>query len=214
MMPVMRKSNGFLMSRVVLFLNGQVPKKLPDLTQFVKIFCTDGAYKYLQKNGIQPDVISGDFDSYSKDLIPNEIEVVETPDQNFTDFEKALQLIKKRNYHEVYIYGSSGMEHDHFLGNLSAAVKFKNELNLLFFDDFSFYFFTDKQTELSGYLGRTISLYPFPVAKGITTEGLQYPLQNETLEITQRIGTRNKVISEKVVINYQKGDLLLFISNQ
>lgn len=201
------------MSRVALFLNGQAPKIFPDLKQFEVIFCTDGAYRYLQEKGIKPDVVTGDFDSLSPNEILEGIEVIETPDQNFTDFEKALQIILQRNFHDVYIYGSSGMEHDHFLGNLTTGLKYKEKLNLVFFDDYSYYFFTEKETVLEDYNGRIISLYPFPVAINIETEGLLYPLYNEDLNLTNRIGTRNKAVEDIVTIRYEAGDLLVFIKS-
>ena len=199
------------MSRVALFLNGQAPTKIPDLSQFKKIYCTDGAYGYLKRLNIVPDVVSGDFDSISTSEIPSEIEVVVTPDQNFTDFEKALEIILAENYTEVYVYGSSGMEHDHFLGNLSSGLKFKDQLTILFFDDFSYYFFTEKSIVLEGYKGRIISLFPFPTAKGITTKGLKYPLVSEDLDLGIRVGTRNIAIEDEVEIEYKEGELLLFI---
>lgn len=199
------------MSRVALFLNGQAPKYFPDLEQFELVMCTDGAYRYLKENDIKPDVVSGDFDSIPPEEISEDIEVVETPDQNFTDFEKALQILQERNYKDIYIYGSSGMEHDHFLGNLSTGLKFKEKLNMVFFDDYSYYFFTDKETILEDYKGRMISLYPFPIAKNIITSGLLYNLDKETLDISTRIGIRNQVIQDKVSITYSEGELLIFI---
>lgn len=202
------------MSRVALFLNGQAPKIFPDLKQFEVVFCTDGAYRYLQSEGIKPNVVSGDFDSLTQNEILEGIEVIETPDQNFTDFEKALQIIEQRNFHDVHIYGSSGMEHDHFLGNLTTGIKYKDKLNLVFFDDYSYYFFSEKETILEDYKGRIISLYPFPITKNITTEGLLYPLNNEDLDLTNRIGTRNKAIDDLITIKYEEGDLLIFIKKE
>lgn len=199
------------MSKVILFLNGQAPAKIPATKGFEKIFCTDGAYNYLKNNGITPDVVSGDFDSISTTEIPENVEVILTPDQNYTDFEKALMIIEARNYSEVHVYGSSGMEHDHFLGNLSSGLKFKEKLTLIFFDDYSYYFFADKETYLEGYKDRTISLYPFPVTKGIQTQGLLYPLNNEDLDLTLRVGIRNRAKEDKVLISFKEGNLLIFI---
>lgn len=200
------------MHKVILFLNGQAPAKIPDTKGFEKIFCTDGAYTYLKVNGIVPDVVSGDFDSISAAEIPENIEVILTPDQNFTDFEKALMIIEARNYKEVYVYGSSGMEHDHFLGNLSSGLKFKDKLTLIFFDDYSYYFFADKEVSLEGYKNRIISLYPFPFAKGITSSGLKFPLNQEDLDLTKRIGIRNKATEDEVKISFKEGNLLIFIN--
>lgn len=202
------------MSRVALFLNGQAPGVFPDMKQFKKIFCTDGAYHYLHENGIKPDVVSGDFDSLNTKEIPSDIQVIVMPDQNYTDFEKALELISTMDFQEVYIYGSSGMEHDHFLGNLSSGLKFKDKLTLMFFDDFSYYFFAEKKTVLEGYLGRIISLYPFPVAKKITTQGLLYGLNKEDLDLSNRIGIRNRATEDNITITYEEGVLLVFVRKE
>jgi len=202
------------MSRAALFLNGQSPAQIPDLEQFEKIFCTDGAYRYLEANDIIPDVVSGDFDSISPEEISKGIEIIITPDQDFTDFEKALNIIEQKGYKEVYIYGSSGMEHDHFLGNLTTGLKYKNRLSLMFFDDFSYYFFAEKKTTLDGYKGRIISLYPFPVAKGIRTKGLKYKLNNEDLDLTLQVGTRNTATEASVEIEYSEGELLVFVKKE
>lgn len=202
------------MNKVALFLNGQAPKLVPNIEQYELIYCTDGAYVYLSKLNIQPDVITGDMDSLDLQFVSDGIEITPTPDQNFTDFEKALQIINDRKHQEVHVYGSSGMEHDHFLGNLTAGLKFKEKLTLLFFDDYSYYFFADNQTRLDGYEGRIISLYPFPETRNITTKGLKYPLQNEDLSIVGRIGTRNRAESNEVEINFEEGNLLIFIQNK
>ncbi|MFA7447025.1 MAG: thiamine diphosphokinase [Weeksellaceae bacterium] len=201
------------MNRVALFLNGLPPKKIPNLSQFNQIYCTDGAYHYLIEKRIKPDVVCGDFDSFPKEDIPEGIEIIELADQNYTDFEKTLRLLKEREFEEVYIYGSSGMEHDHFLGNLSSALKFKEKMTLLFFDDYSYYFFADKETQMQGYKDRVISLYPFPSAKNVETEGLKFPLTKEDLDLTNRIGIRNIATKDEVIIRFEEGNLLLFIKN-
>lgn len=208
----MKKSNGCPMSRVALFLNGLPPKEIPNLNQFEKIYCTDGAYAYLFDMGIKPDVVSGDFDSMNREEIADGIEVFHTPNPDFTDFDKALGILAERKYEEVYIYGGSGMEHDHFLGNLSAALKYKEQMTLVFFDDYSYYFFADKQTFLDGYKGRTISLYPYPIAKSVYTRGLKYNLNQEDLTIDGRIGTRNTAMDEEVEIKFEEGNLLVFVA--
>lgn len=204
------------MNRAALFLNGRPPEKMPAFRQFKQIFCTDGAYSYLEERGVMPDVVCGDFDSIrlAKVSIPKEVEVLHFPDQEHTDFEKTLDLIIKRGFSEVHIYGGSGLEHDHFLGNLSAAYKYKDKITIIFFDDFSYFFFTEKESVLEGYKGRIISLYPFPVVKGVRTKGLQFPLDDEDLTITGRIGIRNRAIEDKVEITYSEGDLLVFIRKE
>ena len=61
---------------------------------------------------------------------------------------------------------------------------------------------------------RNISLIPLPVANGIITKGLLYPLNNETLTFGERIGTRNKATENEVQISFNSGDLLIYISHE
>lgn len=214
-MPVIRRFNGCLnMNRAVLFISGQPPAKFPDLNPFDEIYCTDSAYFYLYSQKIKPDVISGDFDNIRLETFPDDVEIIETPDQEFTDFEKALNILLSRNYSEVHVYGGSGREQDHFLGNLSVAYKFKDLLTIIFYDDYACYFFADKKTQLDGYKDRMISLYPFPFAEGVVTVGLKYPLNNEALSLTDRIGIRNTAVEESVHISFEQGALLIFIGNK
>ncbi|MBW2962754.1 thiamine diphosphokinase [Mesonia aestuariivivens] len=203
-----------LESEVVLFINGQFPSETPDLAHFKKIFCTDGAYKKLKHLNIQPDVVSGDFDSIAMSEISSEVKIIETPDQNATDFEKALRIIIKEGFSSVSVFGCSGLEQDHFLGNLTSMLAHKNELKIRCFDDFGFYFFAENGTEVVNFKSEIISLYPFPEAKGIVSEGVKYPLHNGDLSVVTRIGTRNTIIENKATVRFQEGNLLLFIQDR
>lgn len=196
---------------VFLLLNGEKPTKLPVTSKYEVICATDGAYEYLKENQIQPHFISGDFDSLT--FLPEGIETVPTPDQNFTDFDKILQILWDREYKNIHVYGASGKEQDHFLGNLHSALQWQKKLNITFFDDHGQYFFGNKEIHLSNCLNKTISLLPFPTATNITTHGLLYPLQNETLTFGTKIGTRNKAIKKEVDISFETGELLIFIQH-
>jgi len=197
--------------KAFLLLNGLEPSSIPDLEIYDIVCAIDGAYNFLSSKNIKPDLVTGDFDSINS--IPPHIETIATPDQNYTDFDKALSILQQRGYHAIDVYGASGNEHDHFLGNLSTALQWKNELSISFFDDFGTYFFIEKVIKLEGVKNKTISLVPFPKASGIITEGLLYPVKDETFTFGQRIGTRNKAKNNEVHIRFKDGELLIFISN-
>jgi len=50
---------------IFLLLNGDPPKKHPNITSFDFICTTDGGFNTLKKWGVTPDLITGDFDSSS-----------------------------------------------------------------------------------------------------------------------------------------------------
>ena len=61
----------------------------------------DGGAKYLTASHKIPDILSGDFDSVSKDVLEmfrkKGTQIIETPDQNDTDFTKAVQIVLDSN---------------------------------------------------------------------------------------------------------------------
>lgn len=206
--------------KALLFINGTPPENFPHLEQYTLIAASDGAFHYLVKKAFplgKLDFVSGDFDSaYEKEWVREAAEkigfqVYETPDQNRTDFEKALEILLEKGTEKVDIYGGSGGEMDHFLGNLTVAYKFKNRLEIRFYDEFSEYYFIPNTFEISGVEGRMISLYPFPFAEGIITKGLNWPLSNENLNQTFRIGTRNFAAEDRISVEFRQGAILIFI---
>ena len=197
--------------KAFILLNGSETSSLPNLTNYDIVCAIDGAYNHFEKNNIVPDLVTGDFDSIN--TIPTTVEVIKTPNQDYTDFEKALQILKHRGFSHIDVYGGSGKEHDHFLGNISTALQWKIGLTISFFDDFGKYFFIEESIIINNVKGRNISLIPFPTANGIITKGLKFPLKNETLSFGERIGTRNIAIEESVFIAFDSGELLIYISH-
>nr|WP_315026634.1 thiamine diphosphokinase [uncultured Chryseobacterium sp.] len=201
--------------KVLLFINGDAPKFLPNPEKYNLIACTDGAFHYLKRMGFpldKLDFISGDFDSHSgSDQDMYQGKFILTLDQDKTDFHKALEIIFERGFSEVDVFGGSGGEQDHFLGNLTVAFACKDKMNIKFYDEFSEYYFIPNHFKLQGVKNKMISLYPFPSVHNITTKGLNWPLTNGDLSITSRIGTRNFAIEDEVSIEYEAGDLLFFV---
>ncbi|MFN3021649.1 thiamine diphosphokinase [Chryseobacterium sp. TY3] len=202
------------MKKALLYINGEPPKNLVDFSKYNLVACTDGALNYLLKFDSEIvsklDFISGDFDSHILLDLGDE-KFIETPDQNKTDFQKALEIILEKGIENVDVYGGSGGEMDHFLGNLSVADFMKSKMKIQFFDEFSCYYFIPKNFEISGVKDKRVSLFPFPKAESITTNGLKWPLYKENLKIGERIGTRNIAENDVVTVKYEKGNLLIFV---
>lgn len=204
--------------KAVLFINGTPPKNLPNVEDYDVIACSDGAFHNLKEKNFpleKLDFISGDFDSHSgSDENIYYEKFIHTPDQNKTDFEKSLEILIDKGVEKVDVYGGSGGEMDHFLGNLTVVFSFKNQLEIKFFDEFSTYYFIPKDFVLKNVKDKLISLYPFPKAENVVTKGLNWTLNNEDLNIHSRIGTRNFAVEDEISIQYSAGDLLLFVGEK
>lgn len=206
----------------LLFINGTPPHYFPDLENYDFVAATDGAFHYLKDKNFpleKLNLVAGDFDSHDHDeamlqlALEKKIEVILTPDQDYTDFQKILKILKQKGITKVDVYGGSGGEQDHFLGNLHVALLAKDELDLTFYDEYSRYFFIPKNFTAEAVHGKTISLLPFPTAENVITKGLNWELFEATLALGSRIGTRNKAVTDTVHISYHSGNLLIFIEN-
>lgn len=208
------------MPKALLFLNGSQPKlskfSAKYLSEFDLILATDGAYNYLKNSKVIPNIVIGDMDSLPnfKKLTNKKTQFIKVNSQENTDFDKALTLLTKEKYSEVYVWGAGGNDYDHFLGNLSSAKNFQKKINIKFFDEkYCYYFLTPKiVNNINSEIGKIISLFPFPSANKVLSDGLLYPLVNLNLKIGKKIGIRNQTTKKKIVISFASGSVLIFIT--
>ncbi len=196
----------------ILCLNGEIPparifsKKLP-------IIAADGAGTELLQKGITADLVIGDFDSMSLDALPKHIEKIETPDQNYTDFEKSMDVLQERQLLPCLLCGVSGKQLDHFLYNLHVIARMSQQNSLLFHS------FSDDTVDQYGIISKQnlqaqlpknslISLLPFPSAH-ISTQGLKWNITSQQLTIEGQSSIRNRVTDKIVKIEVHEGSIIL-----
>ena len=205
------------MSRALLFVNGEPPKKLPThLANYHYIACTDGAYhSYLSESAIEPDFIIGDLDSINpKMTVPDKTQIIHTPDQSKPDFEKALLFLNSKGVTSFSIYGATGRASDHFLGNLSVALQYHQQFKMVFYDDYCHFFFATHHQIIHHVKHHIISLIPLSTVTHLTISGFKYPIDNQTLSLGGFTSLRNKAIADTVKISFKNGNLLVFIEDK
>jgi len=208
------------LNRALIVCNGELQKSL--INKFtvlnkpqkqLEIIAADGASDFLCKNKILPDVIIGDLDSISpsakKYFTGKNVKIRRIIDQNRNDLEKCIGYAIDNGFIEISVVGFSGDRFDHTINNLSILKKFHRKANIKVYDRDFEYFFINKNIEFECKPGDVLSLIALPKAKGITTKGLKYPLNNETLEFGVKEGALNSAALKTVAIKYQKGYLLV-----
>lgn len=202
------------MQKALLFLNGIPPKKIPDYSKYQFIGCADGAFNYLMYYDCYINFILGDLDSIKKKLKnDSKYKIIISKNQKKTDFEKVLDYLIKKKIYFADVFGATGLEHDHFLGNISVALKFFNKIKITFFDDYGRFFLIKNKGIYQVRKGANISMIPLNQVTKVTTEGLKYSLIEKKLKLGNYISIRNKSINTKIKINFKKGNLLLFIGD-
>lgn len=174
----------------------------------------DNAIYRVLDRGIMVDVWMGDFDQeHDFEAIRERqqpLEIVSTPDQDKTDLEKAIDFLIGRGFPAANIVWATGRRADHSITNMTNMVRYKADIRLVMFDNNSKIFPLVGTFEKWYTAGTPISLIPVGEVSGITTSGLKYDLQEETLTLGHRSGNSNEAAQDGFVrLTAKKGDLLI-----
>ena len=169
---------------VSVILNGQMPTDdtiINQITNSDYIIAVDGSVNKLFDLQIIPDVIIGDLDSL-QNIKNKNIELVETPDQNKTDFRKTLEWCIEKNILNISIFGISGESEDHFLGNYYTLSDFGEKISWKAFTDFSVISPCVGNKKFESFKGQKVSLFCMKGSSTVNSENLEYPLQTYYLK--------------------------------
>lgn len=185
---------------VLLVGAGKVNAKvLTSLPKNIPAIGVDGGGNSLQKWGRSPCLILGDMDSFVPDpAITCPIHPIKNQDS--TDFEKALKLI---NAPLLIGLGFLSDRLDHAVAALDALAKAQGPTMLIGESDCVAILGQNMCLQLP--LGTRVSVVPWPKQSYALSEGLKYPLNELSLELTQRLGTSNESLNENIVIRPQPG---------
>ena len=169
---------------VSVILNGQMPTDdtiINQITNSDYIIAVDGSANKLFDLEIIPDVIIGDLDSL-QNIKNKDIDLVETPDQNKTDFRKTLEWCIEENILNISIFGISGESEDHFLGNYYTLSDFGEKISWKAFTDFSVISPCIGNKKFESFKGQKVSLFCMKGSSIVNSENLEYPLQSYHLK--------------------------------
>ncbi len=178
------------------------------------VIAVDSGWEHASAAGATPDVLVGDMDSITpahlEDAERLGVEIVRHPtDKDFTDAELALELAIERGHTEITVVSGGGDRIDHILGFLHAAALHASP---------------DRHIEV--VIGRTriaiaspgavtvcdvgdepiVSLVPLGgPAHGVTTHGLRWELNGETLAPLASRGVSNVPLSQTFSVSLDDG---------
>lgn len=160
--------------------------------------------------GYEPDLVVGDLDSVS-DALRGRLgpdRVVFDDDRDTTDLDKCLRHLRARGAREVRVVGATGGRLDHILGALASLTAAPDGMTVVLVDDRFETWRVDGQTTFEAPPGTVVSLIAPAGAQGVTTRGLQWPLEDADLPFST-LGIHNNVTSNPVEIRVARGDLFV-----
>ena len=178
------------------------------------VICADGGYNHAKKLGIKPAVVVGDMDSIGDNDYDGEI--INLPiRKDFTDSEVCVKYILLKHFEEVMMLGFTGKRQDHSITNMLLLKQFADVgTNAYIVDEHNEIRFTSNENNIYGRKGDIISIIPITGdLVGVTTQGLDYPLDNETLVFGESRGVSNIMKSDKCKITIISGQGLIIKAN-
>lgn len=212
--------------RTVIIANGDPPTQ-DDIHRWLRsgdaLLCADGGARAALRFGLHPQRVIGDFDSLTDDEL-RELEqggaMLERhpTHKDETDLELALLYAANTASDEIVVLGALGGRLDQTIANvllLAMPALAQHRVLIASGNEQTFLLRPDALLELRGEPGDTVSLIPFGGdAHGIITEGLEYPLRDESLRFGPARGVSNVMLGRRATIRFSAGLLLCVQSGQ
>jgi len=185
------------------------------------IIGADGGAAQALRWGLAPHLVIGDMDSLP-DATRNALEdrgcrfVIHPQAKDETDMELALTYAAQQGADEIIVLGALGGRLDHMLANIFLLVlpELKGiPVRIVDGDQEAWLLHAGESTSLEGKPGDLVSLLPLGGrVHGVSTEGLAWVLQGDTLDLGFTRGVSNTMTSSVARIETEGGMLLVIHS--
>lgn len=216
-----------------VFCGGSISEKLADCLPGLGpgeraagaayIVAADRGLVFLEKHGIVPDLIVGDFDSSPEGFIdeyrfrhPDVMIRTFDPEKDYTDSEIGVRAAVEQGCGHIVMIGSTGTRLDHVLGNiqvlawlLSKAVSGEmiDPYNRITIHDRPFSVRKDSQW------GKYVSFFAYGGdVTGLTLSGFHYTVKDFTLTSVGSRAVSNEIDLEEGMVSFSGGKLLMIES--
>ena len=165
----------------------------------------------MEKLGVAPDLIVGDFDSHPRPALDAET-IVLPREKDDTDTVYAAKEAVRRGFDDFLLLGAAGGRLDHTLGNLSLLLKLDTlGKRAVLADDYSL------MEIVRGREAHVEDRYPYfsllamgGPARGVSIRGAKYPLQDAEIRPDYAYGISNEVLpGQTACVSVREGALLL-----
>ncbi len=205
------------MKTCIIFAGGEIADLNFIDTKADLVICADGGYVHAEKLKIIPDIITGDFDSYTGEL-PECTEIYRSvPEKDDTDTMLALKIAIERNCTHVRLYGALGGRFDHAFANIQTLIyAHEHGCKMEITDRDNIITVQGTGTELyKKYDGWYFSVFSLTEKLHIEKmAGVKYPLEDYTLVQGFPLGVSNEIISDNAVVSVKNGIALIVRSRR
>lgn len=180
------------------------------------IVCCDSGLRHLEKLGVEPDLIIGDFDSHENPGLP--VETIVLPcEKDDTDTMAAVRETVSRGFDDFLLLGVFGNRMDHSLANVYILLWLYNRgKKVVAVDDRSEFSIISREP---GYVSDRYPYFSLLTisgdAEGVTIKNAKYTLENAVLTSEYQCAVSNEPLpGQTAEITVKQGVLLLIKDRQ
>lgn len=198
-----------------------MPKGKPfDMPEYYDVYscfiCADSGYRHTLRLGIVPDIIIGDFDSYSGEL-PEAAEIIRTvPEKDDTDTLMALKKAIELGYKDIYLFGALGGKRiEHSIANIQTMIyAHEHGCKLTILGESAIYLQGQETCRYAKEEGGSyMSVFALTGSADIEyLRGVKYPLENYTMTPSFPIGVSNEITSGYAELKIKSGLALVILT--
>ncbi len=209
--------------RAIIFANGEFPDPRA-ASALIRpgdlVIAADGGTRHALAAGVTPDVIIGDLDSLPAETLSElkaaGVQIVRfSPRKDETDLELALLHAAREGATEIVVLDALGGRLDQTIANvLLLALPELEGIDTRIVGGAEEAFLVRDEATIEGRPGDTVSLIPLGGdTEGVTTTGLEWPLDEDTLRFGPARGVSNVLTREQAHVRVRRGSLLCVVTH-
>jgi thiamine pyrophosphokinase len=176
------------------------------------VLCADGGANYAYALGLLPAAIVGDMDSVNPEVrqyfARKKVPLKQfSPRKDFTDTQLVLSSACDMGATDILLLGALGKRLDHTLSNLYSALDLvQRGIKITYLSPQGYIYLVNKKIEITGEVGDLISILSLSEeSRGVTTEGLEFPLDHAVLQKRNPYAVSNLLTENLGVISLDEG---------
>ena len=176
------------------------------------LLAADGGADHLARLGLRPAAVIGDLDSISPETRAwlSEESLIERPDQDRTDLDKALEYaFENLGVEDVTVIAALGGRVDHELGNLGLLARLAMGEQLVFEGADHRVLAISGEATLAAHPGETWSFWTFDPTVRVTVDGVRWPIENATIDAGGRPSISNEAVDDLVRVRATGGAVVV-----
>ena len=204
------------MKRCIIISAGELgeitQEQIAPTSQDMVIAC-DAGLKHARTLGIIPDLLVGDFDSYTGAL-PQDVPTLRVGEEkDDTDTMLAVRKgLEAGCRHFLLVAATGGIRLDHTIANLQtlAFLQSKGATGEILGARERIWLRCDGSLTIANRPDHSLSVFAFGgEAKGVTLQGVHYPLENAVLGCDFPLGVSNHIEGDRATVTVEQGTLLI-----